>query len=141
MAPLKNDGVSGPEIRRVALAAGEDLLLADGEIIRLTTSQPNPEHLQAPRLQRVAWRLLDGELQRVTWAVLDRDQDSREYIRTLLTDVTAVDIRYFRYTDSDELETTSAWVDDTVLPAGVELVLTLDNGQEYRRIFAVAGSS
>lgn len=124
-----------------ALVSGGDVPLSDGEIVRLTTAEANPELGLAPRLKRVAWRLLDGELQRVTWAVLDRDVDSKEYVRVLLAGVAAVDIKYYVYGEDDALETEEAWINPEALPAGVEFVVTLDNGVQYRRVFAVAGNS
>lgn len=123
------------------LLSGQDLALTENEIFRLTTSHPEPGVPLAARMQRVGWRLVDGELQRVRWDVLDRDQDSKEYARTLLAGVAAVDISYYSYSDNGELESLEEWAEPGSLPAGIELLLTMDNGKEYKRIFAVSGSS
>lgn len=123
------------------LLSGEDLSLSENEFFRLTTSHPEPRVPLTSRMQRVGWRLADGELQRVRWDVLDRDEDSNEYSRTVLSGVAAVEIRYYAYTENGELESAEEWDGEGTLPVGVEFLLTLDNGKEYKRIFAVAGSS
>lgn len=124
-----------------ALVSSGDLPLAEGEFIRLTTNRPNPELGSTSRLQRVAWRLIEGDLQRVVWAVLDRDQDSKEYVSTVLQGVETATMRYFFYSQSDNLEVEGDWANATALPAGIEFVLTLRDGAQYQRLFAVAGSS
>ena len=123
-----------------ALVSGGDLPLADGEFLRLTTSQPDPTLGQAPRLRRVAWRLVAGDLQRVVWSVLDRDQDSQEYVNTVLQGVETARMRYFFYSQSDSLEVEDIWSNVTALPTGIEFVLTLSDGAEYQRLFTVTGS-
>lgn len=123
------------------LLSGEDLSLAENEFFRLTTSHPDPGVPVTSRMQRVGWRLEDGELQRVRWDVLDRDADSKEYFRTVLSGVAAVEVRYYAYTENGELESDGEWDGEGTLPVGVEFLLTMDNGKEYKRIFAVAGSS
>lgn len=123
------------------LLSGESLALAESEFFRLTTSHPDPRIGLASRSQRVGWRLQDGDLQRVRWDVLDRDEDSKEYIRTVLTGVSIAEVRYYTFSEDGELETTDEWDIASSLPAGIEFLLTMDSGKEYRRVFAVAGSS
>ena len=117
-----------------------NLALDEGELVRLTTSQPDPE-LPVARLRRISWRLLDGDLQRVSWSVLDRDQDSQEYVVTLLREVEAATLSYYLYGEDESLQIETEWVDTNGLPVGVEFVLTLQNGRQYRRLFTVLGSS
>lgn len=124
-----------------ALAANADLPLAEGEFLRLTTSRPDPALGSTSRLQRVAWRLIAGDLQRVVWTVLDRDQDSKEFVSTVLRGVETAAMRYFFFSQSNTLQAENDWLIPTALPAGVEFVLTLRDGAQYRRVFAVAGSS
>lgn len=129
--------------REAALVTGGDLPLADGEFLRLTTSQPDPILGSTSRLQRVAWRLLvnEGELERVVWGILDRDQDSKEYSSTVLEGVETATLRYFFYSQFDTLESAGEWTNEAALPAGVEFLVTLRDGAQYRRLFAITGSS
>ena len=122
-----------------ALLSGDNIALEEGELLRLTTSRPETGIGLVSRPQRVGWRLRDGALQRVIWNVLDRDQDSSELVRTVLQNVAAAEINYFTYSAEGELETIAEWSNEETLPAGVEFLLTLQNGQEYRRLFSVAG--
>ena len=122
-----------------ALLSGDNIALEEGELLRLTTSRPEPGIGLVSRPRRVGWRLRDGALQRVIWNVLDRDQDSSELVRTVLQNVAAAEISYFTYSAEGELETIAEWSNGETLPAGVEFLLTLQNGQEYRRLFSVAG--
>ena len=132
------DGFGDPE---PALMTGEDVRLGEGEFFRVTTGLPESGSVQLSAPQRVGWRLIDGELQRVIWQVVDRDQDSESLSRTVLENVGAVSIRYVTYTDEGEMESIAQWTEAESLPAGVEFILTLENGQEYSRLFAIAGSS
>ena len=124
-----------------ALIASTDVALADGEFVRLTTSQPDPQLQLTSRLKRIAWRLKEGDLQRVSWSVLDREQDSKEYVTTVLEQVAEATLQYYLYTQDEDLQLQTEWTDGNTLPVGVEFVLTLQNGQQYRRVFAVVGSS
>lgn len=123
------------------MLSGDSLELAESEFFRLTTSHPEPGVGITSRSQRVGWRLQGGELQRVRWDVVDRDEDSKEYTRTVLRGVAAAEVRYISYTEGGEVESVEEWTAAPALPAGIEFLLTMDNGKEYKRIFAVAGSS
>ena len=124
-----------------ALIAVTHVPLVDGEFVRLTTSQPDPGLQPAARLKRIAWRLQDGNLQRVSWSVLDREQDSREYVTTLLEQVAEATLQYYVYAQDENLQIATEWANGNALPVGVEFVLTLRGGEQYRRVFAVVGSS
>ncbi len=119
------------------LVSGPGLEIGPGEVARLTTAQPNPALKNVQRLRRVAWRLGDGILSRVTWKVLDRDQDSVEYERMVLDEVDEFILSFFAYTEDEKLETLSDWQNPERLPVGVEVLITLDNGRQYRRIIEI----
>lgn len=124
------------------LVSGSDNPLAPGEILRLTTSRPSTAMAQVQRLERVAWRLDGGKLQRVSWRVLDRDQDSEELARTVLADVREVSVEYFQWiAESRTLQRSSSWLQPDALPAGVEMLLTLDSGEQFRRVLEIANGS
>jgi general secretion pathway protein J len=111
-----------------------------GELFRVTTSQPI---LTAPgqRLRRVAWRLVDGTLLRTVWDVLDRDQDSGEYARTMLNGVATASLRLLRYDAETGLGELREGLEGAAMPSAAELLLTLDDGREYRRLIEVAAGS
>lgn len=133
------DGFGDPE---PVLVAGSDNELAPGELLRLTTARPSVELAPAQRLERVAWRLDDGTLLRVSWRVLDRDQDSEELSRAVLRDVRDLDLEYLRWSaETQTLQRSSGWPDTGTLPVGVDLLLTLDSGDQYRRVLVMANGS
>ena len=39
------------------------------------------------------------------------------------------------------LDSLEEWAEGSPLPAGIEFLLTMEDGKEYKRLFAVAGSS
>ena len=123
-----------------AVIAGDDVGLEEDELLRLTTSRPLLGQPEGSRVQRVAWRLQDGELKRVTWIVLDRDQDSTERVRTVLDGIDVATLEFYAYAEDGQLLLEPEWVGD-VMPAGVTFELTMLNGQQYRRVIAVAGNS
>ncbi len=123
-----------------ALVGGQDQPLGPGELVRLTVYRPDTHLSDIPALQRVAWRLEDGVLKRVTWSVLDRDQDSQEYPRDLLEQVDDVEFRFLT-TDREQLRTHAEWLGGDGLPMGVEFLVTLKNGRQYRRVFELANGA
>jgi general secretion pathway protein J len=120
--------------KEAALVSGTDSDLGPGELLRLTSAQPNPAMNNIQRLQRVAWRFNDGQLSRITWRVLDRDQDSTEYERILLEDLSEVVISFWGYNEDDVLEVQPEWLDSEKMPEGIEFLVTLNSGRQYRRL-------
>jgi len=121
------------------LVSGTDSELVSGELVRLTTTRPNPELSPAQRLERTAWRLNDGVLSRVSWRVLDRDQDSQELHRNVLQDVQEVRLEYLQWSQElQALQRSSNWADNDSLPNGVELTLIMTNGATFHRLLEVA---
>ena len=103
---------------------------------------PNPAGLPRGTLQRSAYRIEDGELIRYHWRVLDRTVNN-EPIATVLLD--GVDSIVFRYLGGGD-EPTEQWPPaSTPGPAGfrlrpraVEIILTLADEGEIRRIVEIA---
>lgn len=124
--------------KEAALISGLDSDLGPGELLRFTSAQPDATMSSLQRLQRVAWRFNDGQLSRITWRVLDRDQDSTEYDRLLLEDLSDVVISFWSYNDNDVLEVLSAWPDSEKIPQGIEFLVTLKSGRQYRRLLELA---
>lgn len=77
---------------RDELGESEPSLMVQDELLSLThLGWANPLQAQRSTVQRVSYRLVDGELQRLSWRVLDRAQDSEPLQQTLLTSVQGVE--------------------------------------------------
>lgn len=102
----------------------------------------NPAGLPRGTLQRVAYRLEQDELVRYHWTVLDRTFANEPFATVLLDEVEGL---YFRYIDSTG-EVSEVWPplaqqDGGALrlrPRAVEIVLTLTDQGEIRRLLEVA---
>ena len=89
-------------------------------------------------LQRVGYRLEDNVLLRLTWPVLDREPQTKPFESPLLRDVETFELRFYSLGGN--------WIDvwpveelSEELPRGVEVTLTLTNGNEFKRVFFVNG--
>ncbi len=130
-------------------------LLGDGRIPSIRTSLttefalevtrggwPNPAGLPRGTLQRVAWRIEDGELLRYHWTVLDPTLANEPVITQLMEDVDSIQFLY----RTAGGEWTEQWpplgaqgvVAQRIRPQVVEVVLTLADEGELRRFFEVA---
>ncbi len=67
------------------------LIDSDGLIEFSRLGWRNPLQIRRAEVQRVAYRLHEGDLQRVYWNVLDRTQDTEPVVQQLLADVTQVE--------------------------------------------------
>ena len=102
----------------------------------------NPAGLPRGTLQRSAYRLEDGELIRYHWRVLDRTINNEPIANVLLDGVDSIVFRYLGGGD----EATEQWPPiNTPGPAGfrlrpraVEIVLTLTDEGEIRRLVEIA---
>ncbi len=102
----------------------------------------NPAGLPRGTLQRSAYRIEDGELIRYHWRVLDRTINN-EPIQTVLLD--GVESIVFRYLTADG-EGSEQWPPTNVpgpagfrlRPRGVQVVLTLADEGEIRRLVEIA---
>jgi general secretion pathway protein J len=101
---------------------------------------PNGAGLPRGTVQRVSYRLEEGVLVRAHWNVADPTLASEPAERRLLTGIGGIE---FRYLDPGR-EWVSAWPppgssDLRQRPLAVEVVITLDDYGEIRRVFEVAG--
>ncbi|MEA3291613.1 MAG: type II secretion system minor pseudopilin GspJ [Pseudomonadota bacterium] len=106
-----------------------------GELIRFTMSVPAPLKPGMSNLQRVSWGLREGDLYRSTWQVLDRVQDSEQVAVRVAEKIESVELVFFLWDDDSGLRQVAEWTKQDQLPAGVELLITLDDEKPYRRIF------
>jgi general secretion pathway protein J len=108
-----------------------------GEIMRLSVYMPDGRITQISDVQRVAWRYDDEKLYRVSWKVLDRAQDSTEYLRQMLDGVREVNVRFMTADAGGEVVASDDWSVGETAPSGVEVVIVLEGGERYRRVFEV----
>jgi general secretion pathway protein J len=102
----------------------------------------NPAGLPRGTLQRVAWRLQEGELVRYHWTVLDRTLDNDPSARVLLDGVESVAFRFLQ----DSGEWTEEWppadqagaLGLSLRPRAVEIVLTTEQEGVITRLLEVA---
>lgn len=147
-------GLLGRDLTQAAPRPVRDLL-GDGFLPSMRTSLneefaleltrggwPNPAGLPRGTLQRVAWRIEDGELLRYHWMVLDPTLSDEPVITQLIDDVDSILFRYRSHSG----EWTELWPPDEsrgavaarIRPQVVEVVLTLPDEGEIRRFFEVA---
>lgn len=111
-----------------------------GELVRMTVSAPASTASGRTVLQRVSWRVADGDLYRDAWQVLDRVQDSEPVSRRVLSGIAQLEMRTLQWTDESGVREAVDPVPGT-MPYGIELVVSLNNGKSYRRLFDLANGS
>ena len=90
-------------------------------------------------LQRVGYRVIDGNLMRLTWPVLDRAPATEPVATPLLRDIEEFEVRFY---------VNGAWVDRwppltqtgvlaPPLPEAVEVTLGVKGRETYKRVFLV----
>ncbi len=131
------DDFGDTELAVVASSGGD---LEDGELIRFTTALPDPNSPDWYRLQRVSWRLINGDVYRVYWPVLDRDVDTPENQRLIFENMAELELIFYDWSDDKGMKSQDEWTAEK-LPYGIELLATLDSGAEYRRLLEVANGS
>lgn len=110
----------------------------DGELLRFTAARRSVSISDTSALQRVAYRLENGDFYRVSWSVLDRAEDSGERRQLLLTDLETATVSVLQNTTGETGSLGDVEAPDR-LPAGVQWQLTMANGKQYRRLFEVKG--
>jgi general secretion pathway protein J len=102
----------------------------------------NPAGLPRGTLQRVAWRVQDGELVRYHWNVLDRTLDNQPAARVLLDGVVSLAFRFMQ----DNGEWTGQWPPQNMpgplgwwpRPRAVEIVIETEQEGLITRLIEVA---
>ena len=114
------------------------LSVGDDSLISLTTAYPdlNLGGLGVPR--RVRWILEEGVLQRIQSPVMDPDGDTKTFKQSLLSDVRDVEIELSIVEDGRD-STSKKWEEKTRLPDKIEVIVILENKQQYRRVFTMLG--
>ena len=118
--------------------ADATLSIGDNSVIALTTAYPdlNLGGLGVPR--RVSWVLEDGVLQRIQSPVMDPDGDTRTFKQSLLSDVRDIEIELSIVEDGRD-NTSKKWDEKTRLPDKIEIIVTMENKRQYRRVYSMLG--
>jgi general secretion pathway protein J len=102
----------------------------------------NPASLPRGTLQRVAYRLEEGELVRYHWTVLDRTLSNEPAGRALLDEVDSIAFRFMQengeWTEQWPPENRPGIIGLRERPRAVEIVLTLADATEIRRLLEIA---
>ena len=119
------------ELGKSTLRVGED-----DNLIELTALYPDLDlnGLGVPR--RVKWLLEDNTLQRIQYPVMDPDQDTRVIRQNLMDGVQNIDITLMHIVDGSNTEV-AVWESESKLPDQLEMVIELESGVEYRRLFTM----
>lgn len=107
-----------------------DIFRQDDKAIELTTLNGVSGQVQ---LERVRWRFDDHRLWRDVWPVIDSPASVKPEEVPIVSDVKAVQWRFF----SGSWQT--RWKETGHQPDGVELTLTMDNGDTWRWVFTTPG--
>jgi general secretion pathway protein J len=102
----------------------------------------NPAGLPRSTLQRVAYRLEEGELLRYHWSVLDRTLSNEPVAHALLDGIESLEFRFMQ----DNGEWTAEWPPLAqagpaalrMRPRAVEILLTLNDDGEISRLIEIA---
>lgn len=102
----------------------------------------NPAALPRGTLQRVAYRLEDGQLLRYHWAVLDRTLSNEPTVHALLDGIDSVQFRFMQengeWTDQWPPQGRDGLLGLRIRPRAVEVVLSLDIEGQISRLIEVA---
>lgn len=111
--------------------------LADLEFTRAGRS--NPLGMRRSELERVAYRVEEGELERLSWGVLDQQPEPPRRDRVLLDRAEAIELRFM----DDDTEWLEIWppagtrAGTAVLPRAVEVTLVLEDLDTITRTVAL----
>ncbi|RAU32732.1 type II secretion system minor pseudopilin GspJ [Enterobacter sp. RIT418] len=107
-----------------------DLFRQDGDTVELTTLNGVSGTVQ---LERVRWRLEEGRLYRDVWPAIDGPADVKPDAVPIVNEVKSLSWRFYRK------GWLKSWTDSAHQPDGVELTLTMNNGDTWRWVFTTPG--
>lgn len=106
-------------------------------VLSLTVAQADVSSPTGVTLKRVEWRREGKELIRAQWNVLDRPENTRPSELLVSEAVSDLSLNFWFYSDGRGTETRTR-LDPEEFPAGIEVSVTLDDGAEFRRLYALA---
>ncbi len=107
-----------------------DVFRQDENAIELTTLNGVSGTVQ---LERVRWRLEEGVLYRDVWPAIDGPETIKPDEVPVVREVKSMQWRFYLKGWQ------KSWTDNTHQPEGVELSLTMDNGDTWRWVFTTPG--
>lgn len=112
------------------------LSIGDDGLFEVTAAYPDLslEGVNVPR--RVRWELNQGVLQRVQYPVMDPDSDTRILRQNLIQNVDDVEIEVKSIEEGRD-ETSGDWQEQSRLPDLLDITITLEDGQQYRRVLTM----
>ena len=129
--------------RRVRIGGDTEAAIksSDGdELISLTVATADIENPTGVALKRAQWRLEGTEMIRAEWAVLDHTGNIEATELVISDEIEELELTYLFYDDQGGLDTKSS-LDDDDYPQGVEVIIKLVSGEQYRRVFGVSGGA
>ncbi|MGR5944688.1 type II secretion system minor pseudopilin GspJ [Enterobacter sp. C4G1] len=107
-----------------------DVFRQDENAIELTTLNGVSGTVQ---LERVRWRLEEGVLYRDVWPAIDGPENIKPDEVPVVREVKSMQWRFYLKGWQ------KSWMDNTHQPEGVELSLTMENGDTWRWVFTTPG--
>lgn len=107
-----------------------DVFVQHDDALELTTLNGVSGQVQ---LERVRWRLEDKKMWRDIWSVIDSPADVKPEEVPILSDVKEMTWRFWKEGWQNK------WTDTAHQPDGVELLLTMENGDTWRWVFTTPG--
>ena len=120
----------GGEVQAAILSEQGDAL------ITMTVVQADVQSATGVSLKRVQWRLEGEELIRAQWDVLDQNGNIKPAELLVSDEIADIELKYFLYTPDQGVDVKSS-LDQNEFPSGIELNITMDSGDSYRRVFAI----
>lgn len=106
-------------------------------LLTMTVAQPDMNSPTGVSLKRVEWHQDGEELVRAQWNVLDHSGSLKPTELLVSEEVSDLSLTFWIYSDDRGVDTRES-LDSNEFPAGIEVAITLDDGAQYRRLFALA---
>ncbi len=113
----------------------------DDQLEMTSAGRSNPLRQSRCSLQRVAFRVKDGQLERLLWPVLDQAQASKPFVQPLLSGVSSLEVSF----QSGQEQLFPDWPpanpppNKPHLPRAVRVIMEVKGWGRLERIFLLAG--
>ncbi len=108
-------------------------------LISMTVAEASLSGAGGVALRRVQWRLDGSELIRAQWNVLDQGGAVEPQERLISDEIDDIAINYLLYSKNRGLDSKDS-LDSNEFPDGLEVLIKLKSGEQYRRVFGTAQS-